>query len=64
MIKLTSDGEAMVDTDVHWIPIQEQEPPVGVKVQLINRFNRSASTSKYSPRYGWTHWCPLPTFKD
>lgn len=63
MIKLTSDGEAMVDTETHWIPIQEKAPPVGVKVQLINQHNRSAAIGRYSPRYNWTHWYPLPTFK-
>lgn len=64
MIRPSSDGKAIVDDELHWIPIKENSPPVGVKVQLINIENGTAVTAIYSPRYNWTHWFPLPVFKE
>lgn len=62
-IKKTTDGAAVVDTAIHWISIQEKAPPGG-KVQLINRKLGVAVYGNYSKGQGWSHWAPLPVFKD
>ena len=62
-IKQTSDGAAVVDTTIHWIPITEKTPPSG-KVQLINRKLGVAVYGNYARGQGWTHYAPLPTFND
>lgn len=62
-IKQTSDGQAVVDTTIHWIPIGDKPPPSG-KLQLINRKLGVATYGNWSKGQGWTHYAPLPTFKD
>jgi hypothetical protein len=62
-IKQTSDGQAVVDTTIHWIAVEEQSPPSG-KLQLINRRMGVAVYGNYHKGQGFTHWAPLPTFKD
>ena len=62
-IKQTSDGQAVVDTGYHWISITDQPPPSG-KVQLINSKLGVAVYGNYTKGQGWTHYAPLPTFKD
>jgi hypothetical protein len=61
--KLTNDHAAMVDTSYHWIPISEIRPPMGAKLQLINKANGVAVYSNWTPNGYWTHWQALPTFK-
>lgn len=55
---------AVVDTLYHWRPI-DASTPRGSKLQLINR---SAGVATYgslgTDPCHWTHWAPLPTFKD
>lgn len=63
-IQKTSDGQAIVDTTHLWIPIAEQEPPLGAKILLIDRKYGVAVLSGYSRGGTWTHWSPLPKFKD
>ena len=48
-IKQTSDGAAVVDTELHWIPISEVPPPSG-KLLLINQKLGVAMLGNY------THW--------
>jgi hypothetical protein len=62
-IKKTTDGAAVVDTTIHWIAVEEQSPPSG-KLQLIDRRMGVAVYGNYNKGQGWTHWAPLPTFKD
>jgi hypothetical protein len=62
-IKKTTDGSTVVDTAIHWIAIEDKAPPSG-KLQLINRLLGVAVYGNYSKGVGWTHWAPLPTFKD
>lgn len=62
-IKQTSDGAAVVDTTIHWIPITDKAPPSG-KLQLINQKLGVATYGNYTKGQGWTHYAPLPTFKD
>jgi hypothetical protein len=62
-IKQTNNGAAVVDTTIHWISIEEKAPPSG-KLQLINRRLGVAVYGNYQKGLNWTHWAPLPTFKD
>lgn len=61
-IKKTSDGAAVVNTELHWIPVSEVPPPSG-KLQLIDQRFGVAVYGNYSKSQGWTHWQALPTFK-
>lgn len=64
-IRMSSDKVAVVDTAVHWIPINESTPR-GKKIQLINRRYGSATQGVLdaSNSSGWTHWQALPTFAE
>jgi len=64
LIKQTHDKAATVATYLHWIPISLAEPPIGGKVLLIDDKQRIAYLRDYMPRQGWTHWFPLPTFRE
>ena len=59
-IKKTSDGAAVVNTELYWIPIAEVPPPSG-KLQLINQRLGVAVYGNYMPGQ---HWQGLPKFKD
>lgn len=61
--KRTSDGVALVDTALKYIPIDPKNPPQG-KVILINRFYRQPVVGTYNSAHDWTHYYPLPTFDD
>jgi hypothetical protein len=61
-IKLSTDRKAVVDTDLHWIPVAKEQPPRGAKVQLIDRKLGSATSGTWYPGNSWTHWFPIPTF--
>jgi hypothetical protein len=63
MTKLTHDKAAAVDPGYHWIPVGP-DTPRGTKLQLINRTLGVAVYGQYTPGMNWTHWAPLPTFKD
>lgn len=63
-IRPTSDGQAMVDTTVRWIPVTEKAPPTGPKLLLIDRKYGVAVLGSYSKTGTWTHWAPLPKFQD
>lgn len=62
-VKLSSDRSTMVDTTYHWISIDEVPPPIGPKIQLINKYNGVATYGTWAPGGYWTHWQALPTFK-
>ena len=63
MIRPSTDKSAMVDTTIHWIDLNEQTPPRGRKVLVINRAAGVAVLSEWSPSTEWSHWFPLPTFR-
>lgn len=63
-IKTTTDKSAAVDTEYHWIDVDEHAPPVGPKLQLINKYLGVATYGTWSPGGKWTHWAPLPTFRN
>lgn len=62
--RISSDRAAAVSPNVHWIPIERETPPRGVKLQLIDRKRSGVAVySIYLAGSDWTHWAPLPTFK-
>lgn len=63
-VRLDSTRSAAVTQDHYWISIDDQPPPVGVKVLLINQANGVAVLSTYQERHQWTHWQGLPRFPD
>ena len=59
-----STGLAVVDSQYHWRPI-DGATRRGVKLLLINRNAGVATLGALGGDPGhWTHWAPLPTFKD
>ena len=64
MIKLNTDKSAAVNQQLVWISIDENPPPVGAKLLLINRFNGVAVLGTYHTQHQWTHWQGLPKFTE
>ena len=62
-IKTTSDKAATVDTEFHWIPVSERQPPLGTKILAIHEKYGVAVICLWHKINHWTHWAPLPTFK-
>lgn len=63
-VTLNSDKTACIDKDYHWREITKDTPLAGKK-QLINRNAGSATTGYLKANETFfTHWAPLPTFKD
>lgn len=55
---------ALIDKGYHWNPIGDGTPR-GSKMQLINRRYGVAIYGAISSRESFfTHWAPLPTFRD
>lgn len=62
--KLNTDKTAAVATDTFWQPITK-DTPTGVKMLLINKHFGVAIVSTYIGQHlQWTHWAPLPKFKE
>jgi hypothetical protein len=61
--KVTSDGVALVDKNIVYIPIDPENPPKQ-KVILIDEKYRQPVISSYREGHGWTHYYPLPTFSN
>lgn len=59
----TSNKAAIVDKDYNWIDAKETPPPSGMKMLMIDRKLGVAVLGSWRDSDGWTHWCPLPTFK-
>ena len=60
----STDGAAAVSDVFHWRLI-DTDTPRGVKLLLINRrAGVAAFGSLGSSSFYWTHWAPLPTFKE
>lgn len=62
MYRLTADKVAAVSTEFCWIPVAKMPPPGGAKVLLIDERLGVATIGTFSPKYGHTHWAPLPRF--
>ncbi len=62
-IRLTSDGKALVNTEIKYIKIDPKNPPKG-KVVLINKWQRSPVIGQYVESHGFTHYSPLATFDE
>lgn len=64
-IQPRKDGTVLVDTTYFWIPIHEVAPMSSSKIQLINKGAGCASYGTLASAPGfWTHWAPLPKFRD
>ena len=63
-VKLDSTRSAAVSEGHYWISIDDQPPPAGVKLLLINERNGVAVLSAYQAKHQWTHWAGLPRFSD
>jgi hypothetical protein len=63
---LSSDGAALIDPTSVWIKISDENlPPAGVKMQLINKRLGIATTGTYDKnKKEFTHYAGLPVFKD
>lgn len=63
-IKINSAHSAAVAQDHYWIAIDDQPPPAGVKLLLINQANGVACLGTYHAKHQWTHWQGLPKFHN
>lgn len=55
---------ALTDPGYHWQPINAATPR-GVKMQVINRYAGVAVQGSVGSKESYfTHWAPLPTFRD
>lgn len=63
-VRLDSTHSAAVTRGHCWISIDDQPPPAGVKLLLINRANGVACLGTYHAKHQWTHWAGLPHFAD
>lgn len=61
--KINKTREVAVSLEVHWKPV-DVDTPNGVKMLVINRHLGVAQISIFRREDGWTHWHPLPRFKD
>lgn len=62
--RISSDGKAVVDTNLKWRRI-DKETPTGKKIWLINDKARSATQGMHLHGNSYfTHWLPLPTFPE
>lgn len=65
MIKTSGEGTVAVNESVHWIRIDDVEPPENLKMLLINENYGVACVAYYktAERQYWTHWQGLPKFQ-
>jgi len=62
----SSDGAALIDPVATWVEISdENQPPAGVKMQLINKKLGIATIGTYDKeKSDFTHYAGLPKFED
>jgi hypothetical protein len=60
-IQPSSDGQAIVDHEYFWQPIETC--PLGKKVQLLGKTGIAVYGSLRRDDTWWTHWAPLPKVK-
>jgi len=61
--KLNKDQSAIVAPDVKWMPIDDNTP-IGARMLLIERRQNICYVRTHQRGDGFTHYFPLPTFKD
>jgi hypothetical protein len=61
--KLTADGAAVVTPNIKWLPITPNTP-MGARMLLIEKAQGVAYIRARMKGDNFTHWHPLPTFKD
>ena len=63
--RLSSDGAALIDPASVWVEISdENKPPAGVKMQLINKKLGIATIGTYDKnKSDFTHYAGLPYFE-
>lgn len=61
--KINRDNTAAVATDFYWQPI-DAHTPRGVKMLVINKTYGTAAISHIGSDKFWTHWAPLPKWRD
>lgn len=62
MYRLSTDRKAVVSTDTQWLSIADTPPPMGARALFIAKPYGVAVLGEFSPKFGWTHWHPLPKF--
>lgn len=64
-IRVSQGKRAAVNTELVWIAIADIPPPMGVKLQLINRHCGVATYGSWNGKDKfWTHWQGLPKFDE
>lgn len=64
MFKVNASNTAAVAQDHFWIDANVQQPPMGVKLLVINKQLGVACLGIWRPDDNWTHWQALPKFLD
>jgi hypothetical protein len=64
MIRQSTDGAAVVNTELNWISLGDSQPGGGQRVLLINRPDGVARIDLYRAGCRATHWQALPTFNE
>jgi hypothetical protein len=65
-LRRSSDGAALIDPTSVWVEISdENQPPAGVKMQLINKKLGIATIGFYEKESNqFSHYAGLPIFQD
>jgi hypothetical protein len=63
VIRPSTDGAAVVNTQLKWISLVDDQPGRGQKVLVINKADGVARIDNYTPLSQITHWQALPTFE-
>lgn len=62
MIRKSSDGAALVDTDHTMVDVTEVPAPKNILLICGNIQSGKAVISHWDDKFGFTHWAPLPVF--
>lgn len=63
MIKKSSDGAALVNTDFQMVSYITEPPPKNVLLICGNIHSGKTVISNWDDKFNFTHWAPLPIFK-
>lgn len=62
MIKKSSDGAAMVNTDWVLTPVSKEPAPLNKLILCGNVHSGKTVISTWDDKFGFTHWGALPVF--
>lgn len=62
--ELKHDKTVAVHPTAFWVPVTDPSTPRGVTVWVIDRKYGVATRGQVTADSTWTHWYPLPRFKD